>query len=166
MESIERPQFGGEEIEPLESWPKLVVGQEATFDIDIENSENEKVKEALYKIIESRLNETIKILGMDIDNNLIEKINNTENVKEKTKLQKEFIRSVARQINSIEDGKWAFYPAEIEKQKKINCSGSALLAGHVLARAGIETEYGNPVGHAINFRRLIKSKSFCSKKCY
>ncbi len=154
MESIERPQFGGEEIEPLESWPKLVVGQEATFDIDIENSENEKVKEALYKIIESRLNETIKILGMDIDNNLIEKINNTENVKEKTKLQKEFIRSVARQINSIEDGKWAFYPAEIEKQKKINCSGSALLAGHVLARAGIETEYGNPVGHAINFSKL------------
>ncbi len=143
-----------ERMRIFESWQELTIGGGNKQEVELEELDNEQYKNLFYKTVESRLDETANILGINVDNALVERLDQAENDKEKSEAQKELIKSVVKQISSIPAGKWAFYPNEIERRRKINCSGSALLCGHILNKVGINTEYGYPAGHAINFVRL------------
>lgn len=160
MESIEKIQFNNESKENpertkiFESWQNITVGGEDKQEIESEKLDNEHYKEMLYGTVENRLDETADILGINVDNVLIEKLNQAEGEKQKAEAQGEVVNSVAKKISSIPPAKWAFYPKEIEKERKLNCSGAALVCGSMLNKIGIKTEYGSPAHHAMNFVEL------------
>lgn len=143
-----------ERLKVFESWQELTVGEVGEQTIGSEKLDNEQYKEMFYETIENRLDKTIDILGIDADKSLVEKLNQAEDEKQKTETQKQIIKSVSKKISSIPMGKWAFYPKEIEREKKLNCSGSALVCGSLLNKLGIKTEYGSPAHHAMNFTEL------------
>ena len=146
------PRFNREEI--FKNWQELIVGEKKESDIDMDKLDNEQFKDSLYEGIEERLDETTETLGLNIDENLIKTMNEPKSKEEKAEAQEEVVKSVVKQINSIPSGTWAFTPKEIERQKKLNCSGAALVCGSMLNKIGIKTEYANPVDHAMNFAEL------------
>lgn len=148
------PSVEVEKAKTFETWQNLVTGEKKEPDTKVENLENEQFKELLHKEVEDKLDETTKVLDVKLDEAFVERMNKEENSKEKARMQKEIVKSVVEQLNSIPHDKWAFTPQEIEKRKKMNCSGAALLCGHILNKAGIKTEYGYPAGHAMNFVEL------------
>jgi len=168
--SLESPKFEtkiGTELKPdkkseflpnreeiFKNWQELVVGEKKESDIDMDKLDDEQFKDLLSKRIEERLDETTKILGLNTDEKLIKRMNEAKIKEEKAEVQEEVIKSVAKQINSIPVGKWAFTPREIEREKKLNCSGAALICGSMLNKIGIKTEYGSPANHAMNFAEL------------
>ena len=154
QESTPEPEPKASKQEILKNWQELVVGEKKESDIDVGKLDNEQFKNLLYKKVEERLDETTKILGLNADEKLIKKMDEAKSKEEKAEAQKEIIKSVVKQINSIPFGKWAFAPREIERQKKLNCSGAALICGSMLNKVAIKTEYGSPAHHAMNFTEL------------
>jgi len=155
VEKEKESELSFEKKDILENWQELVVGEKKESDIDMDKLDNEQFKDLLYGKIEERLDETTKILGLNTDENLVKKMEEAKDKEEKSEAQKEVIKSVVKQINSIPTGTWGFTPKEIEKQKKLNCSGAALVCGSMLSKIGIETEYASPSGHSMNFVELV-----------
>ena len=144
-----------EKTQIFESWQKLITGRESEKRHGAGELKEEEYRNLLYETMVSRLDETINALGINIDHTIINRLHRAENEVQKTAAQKELIASIVHQLSSIPNAKWAFYPREIERQKKINCSGSALLCGYILDKFGIKTEYGTPAGHAVNFAVMV-----------
>src|SRR4030065_628978 len=96
-----------------------MVGEVSEQTVEPEKLDNERYKDLLYKAVEDGLGKTADILGIKVDDVFTEKLNQTESDKEKAEMQEEIIKSLARQINSIPAGTWAFTPKEIEEQKKL-----------------------------------------------
>ena len=155
MENIEKQHEGIESYKYktlLENWASLTGAEnieEIPSDLSIEEA-----KKLLYEKISNTIDKTLEVLDIKINNDLLEKIKQSKDNDEKAMLQEAFINSLMAQLSSIPSGKWSFFPEQIQKTKKINCSGSSLLLGSVLKRNGIKSYYGMPAGHAVNIVEL------------
>ncbi len=114
----------------------------------------------MYDILEPTLDKILQSLEIQPDLNSVEKINETRNVAEKAKHQKELLDNTMKNFKKVPFKKWSFFPSQIQEAKSFNCSGSALLMGHLLNKSGIETYYCAPPGHSANIAKLADGSIF------
>lgn len=145
-----------------ESWTEMVVN-DTNLPKNIGDMTNEGIKKWLFestmKDIETFANE----LRLQIDQNLIEKIQKTESPDEKSAFELEYIRSVCAQVDEItqnfdksgnKSAKWDSWPKRMRETKEFNCVGATLLGIHLLEKGGVKSYYGNPGGHVLNIANL------------
>ena len=159
----ERQEISSEQKKILgKVWTEMVVDNSDTPE-NIRDMPNEEIKKWLFestmKDIESFTNE----LRLKNDQVLIEKIQKTENLDEKSALELEYIKNVHTQVDSMvhnfdrsenKSTKWDSWPKRMRETKEFNCVGAALLGINFLEKGGIKSYYGNPAGHVINIAKL------------
>ena len=145
-----------------EVWTEMVVDNSDTpKNISVMTTEEIKkwLFESAMKDVESFTNE----LGLKNDQVLIEKIQKTENLGEKSALELKYIRNIHAQVDNIvhnfdesenKSTKWDSWPKRMRETKEFNCVGAALLGINFLEKGGIKSYYGNPAGHVINIAKL------------
>ena len=145
-----------------EVWTEMVVDNSDTPK-NISGMTTEEIKKWLFesamKDVESFTNE----LGLKNDQVLIEKIQKTENLGEKSALELKYIRNVHAQVDSLvhnfdrsenKSTKWDSWPKRMRETKEFNCVGATLLGINLLEKGGIKSYYGNPGGHVVNIAKL------------
>ena len=159
----ERQEIGPEQKKILgEAWAEMVVDDSDTPE-NISDMTTEEIKKWLFestmKDVESFTNE----LGLKNDQVLIEKIQKTENLGEKSALELKYIRNVHAQVDSLvhnfdrsenKSTKWDSWPKRMRETKEFNCVGATLLGINLLEKGGIKSYYGNPGGHVVNIAKL------------
>ena len=159
----ERQKISPEQKKILgEVWTEMVVDNSDTpKNISVMTTEEIKkwLFESAMKDVESFTNE----LGLKNDQVLIEKIQKTENLGEKSALELKYIRNVHAQVDSLvhnfdrsenKSTKWDSWPKRMRETKEFNCVGATLLGINFLEKSGIKSYYGNPAGHVINIAKL------------
>ena len=159
----ERQEISSEQKKILgKVWTEMVVDNSDTPE-NIRDMPNEEIKKWLFestmKDIESFTNE----LRLKNDQVLIEKIQKTENLDEKSVLELEYIRNIHAQVDNIvhnfdesenKSTKWDSWPKRMRETKEFNCVGATLLGINFLEKSGIKSYYGNPGGHVVNIAKL------------
>jgi len=159
----ERQEISPEQKKILgEVWAEMVVDNSDTPK-NISSMTTEEIKKWLFesamKDVESFTNE----LGLKNDQVLIEKIQKTENLGEKSALELKYIRNVHAQVDSLvhnfdrsenKSTKWDSWPKRMRETKEFNCVGATLLGINFLEKSGIKSYYGNPGGHVVNIAKL------------
>ena len=159
----ERQEISPEQKKILgEVWAEMVVDNSDTPK-NISSMTTEEIKKWLFesamKDVESFTNE----LGLKNDQVLIEKIQKTENLGEKSALELKYIRNVHAQVDSLvhnfdrsenKSTKWDSWPKRMRETKEFNCVGATLLGINLLEKGGIKSYYGNPGGHVVNIAKL------------
>src|SRR3989339_1793781 len=159
----ERQEISPEQKKILgEVWAEMVVDNSDTPK-NISGMTTEEIKKWLFesamKDVESFTNE----LGLKNDQVLIEKIQKTENLGEKSPLELKYIRNVHAQVDSLvhnfdrsenKSTKWDSWPRRMRETKEFNCVGATLLGINLLEKGGIKSYYGNPGGHVVNIAKL------------
>ena len=159
----ERQKISPEQKKILgEVWTEMVVDNSDTpKNISVMTTEEIKkwLFESAMKDVESFTNE----LGLKNDQVLIEKIQKTENLGEKSALELKYIRNVHAQVDSLvhnfdrsenKSTKWDSWPKRMRETKEFNCVGATLLGINFLEKSGIKSYYGNPGGHVVNIAKL------------
>jgi hypothetical protein len=121
-----------------------------------------EIKQYLFESIMNDIEKFSQELGLEIDSELIEKIQNTESP-EKATLELEYIKQVHAQVDKIvkkfdnsanKSTKWDSWPKRMRETKEFNCVGATLLGMYLLKKSGIESFLGNPHGHVLNIAKL------------
>lgn len=69
----------------------------------------------------------------------------------RVKTEKTVIKKLLKAFKGIPAKTWAFFPEAMAQEKAANCSGSAMILGHILnEELKIKTEQANPWNHAVN----------------
>lgn len=134
----------------LQKWSKIT-GKKLVIKKDLKEKELATI---LYQHLKSILDETINLLGIKLDQNLIRKINKISDFQRKADYQKKLIESLVAQFKefSLEDE--GFLPKDIQKVKKFNCAGGSLLFNRLLEKAKIKNYYGFAFRHVVNIAEL------------
>lgn len=160
---LEKQELTPEQKRTLgKSWTEMAVDNTPVPE-NIEEMDNKDFKKWLFestmKDVESFANE----LGLQADQSLIEKIQKTESLNEKSAIELEYIRSAHAQVDKIvqnfdhsgnKSTKWDSWPKRMRGTKEFNCVGATLLGINFLEKGGIKSYYGNPGGHVLNIARL------------
>ena len=159
----ERQEIGPEQKKILgEAWAEMVVDDSDTPE-NISGMTTEEIKKWLFESMMKDVEIFTNELGLKNDQVLIEKIQKTENLDEKSALELEYIRNAHTQVDDIvhnfdesenKSTKWDSWPKRMRKTKEFNCVGATLLGINFLEKGGIKSYYGNPAGHVINIAKL------------
>lgn len=69
----------------------------------------------------------------------------------KAKIERSVVKELLKKFKGIKENKFAFFPEAMAQEKSANCSGCALVLGHILnEELKIKTEQANPWNHAVN----------------
>lgn len=69
----------------------------------------------------------------------------------RVKTEKTAIKKLLKAFKGIPAKTWAFFPEAMAQEKAANCSGSAMILGHILnEELKIKAEQANPWNHAVN----------------
>lgn len=160
---LEKKELTPEQKRTLgKSWTEMAVDS-ASVPGNIDKMDNKDLKKWLFestmKDIECLANEW----GLQIDKDLIEKIQKAENLDEKSALELECVRNMHAQVDEItqnfdksgnKSAKWDSWPKRMRETKEFNCVGATLLGINLLEKGGVKSYYGNPGGHVINIAKL------------
>lgn len=160
---VEQQELSPEQKKTLgEVWTEMVIDNGNTPENIGEMAEDE-IKQYLFDSIMKDIEKFSKELGLQIDAELVKKIQNTESVEEKSAFELEYIRKAHAQVDEIvqkfdrsadKSTKWDSWPKRMRETKEFNCVGATLLGIYLLEKGGIKSQYGNPHGHVINIAKL------------
>ncbi len=145
-----------------EVWTEMVVDSESAPE-NIGKMTQAEIKQYLFDSIMQDIEKFSEELGLQIDAELVEKIQNTESLEEKSALELEYIKKAHAQVDEIVQGfdksadkstKWDSWPKRMRETKEFNCAGATLLGIYLLEKGGINSHYGNPHGHVLNIAKL------------
>lgn len=143
-------------------WVDLVVDCENVPD-NMEALSQEKMKDWMFQTI---MHDTKRLMAewkIESDEEKIKEIVFEENVQRKSQLEKEYILEMHKRVNDkvrefsdklTENRRWNSWPKAMRENNSFNCVGATMLGVEILENAGIQSYYGNPVGHVINIARL------------
>ncbi len=123
----------------------------------------------LYENLTAGVDQAIKEIGFNVDQQQLEAISQEQDVIKKTELQKQFIDGILKQTRSMSEGglfnrgkedTWAFFPKQIMASRRLNCSGATLVIGRILEQAGFKTEHGFAAHHAVSVVELSDGKKY------
>jgi len=129
----------------------------------------EQLKTTLYENLMQGVDAAVEEIGFEIDQNLLEKIEREKDPQEKCLLQKQFIEGIIQQTRSENEGgkfrqdkdaKWACYPKQIAKDRRLNCSSASLFIGRILEKAGIPVDFGAVYHHTVSVAKLADGHSY------
>src|SRR3989338_6756505 len=159
----ERQEISSEQKKILgKVWTEMVVDNSDTPE-NIRDMPNEEIKKWLFESTMKDMESFTNELRLKNDQVLIEKIQKTENLDEKSALELEYIRNVHAQVDSLvhnfdrsgnKSTKWDSWPKRMRETKEFNCVGATLLGINLLEKGGIKSYYGNPGGHVVNIAKL------------
>lgn len=140
----------------LQKWSKIVGRKLILKRKNYKNKtkNNKQLIIILYQCLKPVLDETIKLLEIKLNQNLIEKIKKTSDLQKKTNYQKKLIRILVRRFKKFPLEDEGFLPIDIQKLKKFNCVGGSLLFSRILSKARIKSYYGFAFRHAVNIVKL------------
>ncbi|MDD5396752.1 MAG: hypothetical protein PHW24_01690 [Candidatus Moranbacteria bacterium] len=129
---------------------------------NVESMDDKEIKQWLYRSLMHEISTIGLQLGFEADKKLIETIANTEDRKEKSRVQLEYIYSCNEQFKEIaktdmpgkNSSRWDTMPLTMRENKSFNCVGASLLGHDLLRKCEIENFFGNPAGHVMNVVRL------------
>ena len=159
----ERQEISSEQKKILgKVWTEMVVDNSDTPE-NIRDMPNEEIKKWLFESTMKDMESFTNELRLKNDQVLIEKIQKTENLDEKSALELEYIRNAHTQVDDIvhnfdesenKSTKWDSWPKRMRETKEFNCVGATLLGINFLEKSGIKSYYGNPGGHVVNIAKL------------
>ena len=159
----ERQEISSEQKKILgKVWTEMVVDNSDTPE-NIRDMPNEEIKKWLFESTMKDMESFTNELRLKNDQVLIEKIQKTENLDEKSALELEYIKNVHTQVDSMvhnfdrsenKSTKWDSWPKRMRETKEFNCVGATLLGINFLEKGGIKSYYGNPGGHVVNIAKL------------
>lgn len=152
-----------EDVKPISGiWEKVLGGRPIDIQRVFESGklDREKLKDELYESIKPAIEKTIEVLGIRPDGKILESLEEKGSKEELSLKQLDIVRSLTKQFKKVPDAKWSFFPKEIQRTGKINCSGSALLMGYMFNKLDIENYYSSLPGHAANIVRLADDSMF------
>lgn len=165
---ISAEDFNEQKILLTQDWPKLS-GVEMPQGLDIAAMDDEQLKTTLYENLMQGVDAAVKEIGFEIDQDLLEKIARENDPQEKCSLQKKFIEAIIRQTRDEGEGgkfkqdkeaKWACYPKQIAKDRRLNCSSATLFIGRILEKAGIPVDFGAVYHHTVSVAKLADGHSY------
>lgn len=145
-----------------ESWTKMAVDN-ASVPEDVSKMDNKNLKKWLFESTMKDIGCLADEWGLKADNDLIEKIQKTEDLNEKSTLELDYIGNAHAQVSKIvqnfdrsgrKSTKWDSWPKRMRETKEFNCVGATLLGINFLEKGAIKSYYGNPAGHVLNIARL------------
>ena len=160
---VEQQELSPEQKKTLgEVWTEMVIDNESVPE-NIGEIEQTEIKKWLFDSIMKDIEKFSEELGLQIDAELVEKIQKAESLEEKSALELEYIKKAHAQVDEIvqrfdksanKSTKWDSWPKRMREAKEFNCVGATLLGIYLLEKGGIESQYGNPHGHVINIAKL------------
>jgi hypothetical protein len=145
-----------------EVWTQMIIDDGKLPENMSEMNQNE-IKKWLFDSMMRDIEKFSAELGLQIDAELIERIQNTKNLEEKSAFELEYIQKILVQLNTIVQGfdrsgvkstKWDSWPERMRETKEFNCVGATLLGICLLEKGGVKSKYGNPYGHVVNIVKL------------
>lgn len=152
----------------LEEWPQLS-GREISPDINFDKLSDQDLIKALYDNLMTGVDQVIKEIGFNIDQQQLEAISQEQDIGRKTELQKRFIESILKQTRGRNEGglfnrgkedTWAFFPKQILASRRLNCSGATLVIGRILEQTGFKTDHGFAAHHAVSVVELADGQKY------
>ena len=160
---IEQQELTSEQKRTLgEAWSEMAVDN-TSLPENISNMTHKDLKKWLFESVMKDVESFANELGLQTDQSLIEKIQKTKSLDEKSALELEYIKKVCEQVDDMtgnfdvsgnKSTKWDSLPKRMRETKEFNCVGATLLGINFLEKGGIKSYYGNPVGHVINIAKL------------
>lgn len=160
---IEQQELSPEQKKTLgEVWTEMVINNGDTSE-NINVMTEDEIKQYLFDSIMKDIENFSEELGLQINTELVEKIQNAKSVEEKSALELDYIRQAHAQVDEIvqkfdrsadKSTKWDSWPKRMRETKEFNCAGATLLGIYLLEKGGIQSQYGNPHGHVINIAKL------------
>ncbi len=146
-------------------WSEMIISPRKSAK-SIEKMTRPEIKHYLFKSVMEDIEIFSQELGIQIDIELIDKIQKEKNLEEKSALELTYIKQIHDQISniiekfdeSIKSTKWDSWPKKMRESKQFNCVGATLLGIYFLEKANIKSFYGNPYGHAVNIVKLTNGK--------
>jgi len=161
--NIEQQELSPEQKKTLgEVWTEMVIDN-GNVPENIEEMTQAEIKQYLFESIMKDIERFSEELGLQIDAELVEKIQNAKSLEEKSALELEYIKQAHAQVDEIvkkfdrsanKSTKWDSWPKRMRETKEFNCVGATLLGIYLLEKGGIKSRYGNPHGHVINIAKL------------
>lgn len=143
-------------------WTEMIVDSEVEPG-NIEEMTQSEIKQYLFESIMKDIGKFSEELGLQIDTKLVEKIQNAENLEEKSALELDYIKQAHAQVDEIvqkfdksanKSTKWDSWPKRMRETREFNCVGATLLGIYLLEKGGIKSQYGNPCNHVVNIAKL------------
>lgn len=151
-----------EKRQVAELWQEAVVDNCEIPD-NIEQLSDDEFRDWLADSVYNDIKQLVSELGIDINQEAIEKIKDGTNDQERAKLELKYIRLMFDQVDEIvqkfdkspdSSNKWASWPKKMREDGCFNCVGATMLGKEILAAANIESYHAAPSGHAVNVVRL------------
>lgn len=169
LETDEKIELAEQKIKLAAVWGKFS-GAELPTNLDFARLSDEEFRQLLNDNLMAGIDKAIEEIGFDTEADQVSTINQENDPQKKTVLQLKFINRIIDQTRTIDEGgklnarssqdKWCFYPKKIMTDKLINCSGSALLIGRILEKAGIPVENAILYHHEANAVQLADGKMY------
>lgn len=164
---IEQQELSPEQKKILgEVWTEMVIDNGSVPENIGEMTQTE-VKKYLFESLMKDIEKFSEELGLRIDAELVEKIQNAESLEEKSALELEYIKQAHVQVDEIvqkfdrsadKSTYWDSWLKRMRETKEFNCVGATLLGIYLLEKGGIKSQYGRPHGHVINIAKLSNGK--------
>lgn len=164
---LEKQELTPEQKRALgEAWTEMVVDN-TSIPKNISKMEQDEIKKWLFGSIMKNIEMLAKELGLQVDAELVEKIQKAESLDEKSTLELEYIKNVHAQVDDIvqkfdksadKSTRWDSWPKKMRETKEFNCVGASLIGVQLLQRGGIKSFYGNPSGHVLNIVQLANGE--------
>jgi len=161
--SLEKQELTFEQKMTLgKTWTEMIVDG-IDMPENIGEMKQDEIKKWLFESIMKDVGKFAEGLDLQIDIDLAEKIQKTENLEEKSALELEYIKKMHTQVDDIvqkfdktgkKSTRWDSWPKRMRETKEFNCVGATLLGVHLLEKGGVKSYYGNPYEHVINIAKL------------
>lgn len=157
-----------QKVRLAQEWSNLS-GVEMSPDIDFSELSDEELIKFLYDNLMQGVDRAIEEIGFIINADLKMAIDKETDLQKKSEFQRELIDSILKQTRGVTEGgkfnrgkedKWAFYPEQIAKAKRLNCSGATLVIGRILENFGFQVEHGFAAHHAVSVVKLADGHSY------
>lgn len=144
------------------AWAEMIVDNVGLPE-NIDKMSPDEIKKWLFESIMKDTEKFTEELGLQIDNELVEKIKKEENSEDRSAFELEYIKKVHAGIDIIvqnftdtkdKSTKWDSWPKRMRETKEFNCVGATLLGIYMFEKGGIKSYCGNPHGHVINIAQL------------
>lgn len=143
-----------------DAWVNLVVDCEKTPE-NLEELEQEELKEWMFQALMHDVKRLLAEWEIESDELKTRNIVLEIDIEKKSQLEKEYILEMHKKVrNKVqnfpkrESRRWNSWPKTMRELGSFNCVGASMLGIEILENAGIQSYYGNPVGHVINIAKL------------
>ncbi|MFH0804725.1 MAG: hypothetical protein V1916_00855 [Patescibacteria group bacterium] len=171
-EDVLREQAENRELSPEEkknlvsAWVDMVVGGQSV-PAGVETWTNVEVSAWLSKTVQEGTDQLLAEWNLEPDEQAVAAIQVTTDPDERTVKQVAYIRAMNSRLRTrkkefdqtnTRTKKWDSWPKNMRETQGYNCVGASLIGERFLSRAGIESDFGNPISHVMNVATLANGE--------